>query len=76
QAIKTEPFSPEQMVPAMPTLLVAGDGDALATTMPRLTELLAASDTEKSVLWLAGRDHANAVTSREFRNAAVSFLAD
>ncbi len=76
QAIKTEPFSPEQMVPAMPTLLVAGDGDALATTMPRLTELLAARNTEKSVLWLAGRDHANAVTSREFRNAAVSFLAD
>lgn len=74
QAIKTEPFAPEQMIPAMPTLLVAGDGDALATTMPRLTELLASRDTEKSVLWLANRDHANAVTSREFKNAAVSFL--
>lgn len=75
QAIKTEPYSPEQMIPTMPTLLVAGDGDSLATTMPRLTELLATRNTEKSVLWLAGRDHANAVTSREFRNAAVTFLA-
>ncbi|MCV9994016.1 alpha/beta hydrolase [Paeniglutamicibacter sp. ZC-3] len=74
QAIKTEPFSPEQMIPTMPTLLVAGDGDSLATTMPRLTELLATRDTEKSILWLTGRDHANAVTSREFKNAAVAFL--
>ena len=75
QAIKTEPFSPEQMIPSMPALLVAGDGDALATTMGRLTELLGTRNTEKSVLWLAGRDHANAVTSREFKNAAVAFLA-
>lgn len=74
QAIKTEPFSPEQMVPTMPTLLVAGDGDALATTMPRLTELLGTRQTPKSVLWLQGRDHANAVTSREFKSAAVEFL--
>ena len=75
QAIKTEPYAPEQMVPTMPTLLVAGDGDSLATTMPRLTELLGTRGTEKSVLWLSGRDHANAVTSREFRNAAVAFIA-
>ena len=75
QAIKTEPFAPEQMVPTMPTLLVAGDGDSLATTMPRLTELLGTRNTPKSVLWLQGRDHANAVTSREFKNAAVEFLA-
>ncbi|ASN39709.1 alpha/beta hydrolase [Arthrobacter sp. 7749] len=75
-AIKTEPFAPEQMVPSMPTLLVAGDGDALATTMPRLTELLSTRGTQKSVLWIAGRDHANAVTSREFKNAAVEFLGE
>lgn len=74
QAIKTEPFAPEQMIPTMPTLLVAGDGDSLATTMPRLTELLSTRNTEKSILWLTGRDHANAVTSREFKNAAVEFL--
>ncbi|WP_262495221.1 hypothetical protein [Paeniglutamicibacter gangotriensis] len=43
--------------------------------MPRLTELLASRNTEKSVLWLSGRDHANAVTSREFKDAAVEFLA-
>lgn len=75
QAIKTEPFAPEQMVPSMPTLLVAGDGDSLATTMPRLTELLGTRNTKKSILWLTGRDHANAVTSREFKNAAVEFLS-
>ncbi|PQZ92167.1 alpha/beta hydrolase [Arthrobacter sp. MYb227] len=75
QAIKTEPFAPEQMIPTMPALLVAGDGDSLATTMPRLTELLDTRNTKRAILWLPGRDHANAVTSREFKNAAVEFLA-
>ncbi|GAA4363051.1 alpha/beta fold hydrolase [Paeniglutamicibacter cryotolerans] len=75
EAIKTEPFAPGQLIPTMPTLLVAGDGDPLAASMPRLTELLATRRTPSSELWITGRDHANAVTSREFKDAAVDFLA-
>ena len=75
EAIKTEPFAPQQMIPTMPTLLVAGDGDSLAASMPRLTELLTTRRTPATELWIHGRDHANAVTSRDFKKAAVDFLA-
>lgn len=74
EAIKTEPFTPGQMIPTMPTLLVAGDGDSLAASMPQLTGLLATRRTPATEVWIQGRDHANAVTSREFKNAAIDFL--
>ncbi|MEB7504592.1 alpha/beta fold hydrolase [Arthrobacter koreensis] len=69
-AIKEEPFSPEAAVPAMPLLLVAGEQDELAVTAPRLAALNGQAD----LLLLPGRRHANAVTSRAFKNAAVEFL--
>ena len=70
EAIKSEPFRPEDAVPAMPLLLVAGDKDGLAATAPRLAELSGRAD----LLLLPGRSHANAVTSRAFKSAALSFL--
>ena len=74
EGIKTEPYDPSEAIPATPTLLVAGDQDDLATTMPHLRRLLTQAGTDSEVLWLAGRNHANAVTSREFKNAALEFL--
>ena len=71
EAIKEEPFSPETGVPAMPLLLVAGEQDELAASAPRLASLNGQAD----LLILPGRRHANAVTSRAFKNAAVDFLA-
>ncbi|WP_081416355.1 alpha/beta fold hydrolase [Arthrobacter castelli] len=71
QAIKTEPFVPAEAVPHMPMLLVAGEKDELAETMPRLAGLSANART----LVLPARSHTNAVTSRTFKNAAVDFLA-
>ena len=71
EAIKQEPFRPGEAVPAMPLLLVAGDKDTLAATAPRLAELSGRAD----LLLLPGRSHANAVTSRAFKSAAVQFLA-
>jgi len=70
EAIKEEPFQPEAAVPAMPLLLVAGDQDELALTAPQLAALNGQAD----LLLLPGRRHANAVTSRAFKNAAVEFL--
>ncbi|WP_431711784.1 alpha/beta fold hydrolase [Glutamicibacter uratoxydans] len=75
EGIKDEPYDPGEAVPSTPTLLVAGDQDDLATTMPQLRRLLAQSGTPSEVLWLAGRNHANAVTSREFKNATLEFLS-
>lgn len=74
EAIKTEPYDPAAKVPSAPTLLVAGDQDDLATTMPRLRRLLKDAGTPNEVLWLAGRNHANAVTSREFKEKALAFV--
>ena len=74
EGIKTEPFEPETKVPSTPTLLVAGDHDDLATTMPQLRRLLKDAGTRNEVLWLAGRNHANAVTSREFKEKTLEFL--
>lgn len=74
EAIKSEPYDPAAKIPSAPTLLVAGDQDDLATTMPRLRRLLKDAGTPNDVLWLAGRNHANAVTSREFKEKALEFL--
>lgn len=71
EAVKREPFVPSDAVPRMPLLLVAGDADERARTLPELAELSGRAE----VLWLPGRTHANAVTSRAFKSAAIDFLA-
>lgn len=75
EAIKSEPYDPAAKVPSVPTLLVAGDQDDLATTMPHLRRLLKDARTRNEVLWLSGRNHANAVTSREFKERALEFVS-
>lgn len=71
EAIRREPFVPSDAVPQMPLLLVAGDADERARTLPELAQL----STQAEVLWLPGRTHTNAVTSRTFKSAAIEFLA-
>ncbi len=71
QAVKMEPFEPSDAVPHMPVLLVAGSLDERARTMTRLAEL--SPGTEQLVI--EGRNHNNTVTSREFKEAAINFLA-
>lgn len=71
EAVKEEPFVPADAVPAMPLLLVAGDRDTLAAGAPEL----AALSGQAELLLLPARTHANAVTSRAFKQAALRFLA-
>jgi pimeloyl-ACP methyl ester carboxylesterase len=71
EAIKREPFVPGDAIPHMPLLLVAGDKDERAQTIPELAELSGHAE----ILWLPGRTHTNAVTSRTFKSAAINFLA-
>lgn len=71
EAIKREPFVPRDAIPHMPLLLVAGDKDERAQTIPELAELSGHAE----ILWLPGRTHTNAVTSRTFKSAAINFLA-
>lgn len=74
EAIKGEPYDPAEAVPHMPMLLVAGEKDDRAASMPRLAELAAASGSMAEQLVLPGRSHTNAITSRAFKQAAIAFL--
>ena len=74
EAIKAEPFDPAEAVPHMPMLLVAGDKDERAATMPQLAELGTRAGSMAEQLVLPGRSHTNAITSRAFKQGAISFL--
>lgn len=66
-----EPFRPGDTVPQSPALLVAGESDHLAESMPELAALI----PNHEVIWLPARNHTNAVSSRLFKNAVISFLS-
>ncbi len=74
EAIKTEPYDPSEAVPHMPMLLVAGEIDERAASMPQLAELATKAGSTAEQLILPGRNHTNAVTSRAFKQAAIQFL--
>ncbi|MET3919833.1 alpha/beta fold hydrolase [Arthrobacter sp. UYEF20] len=74
EAIKTEPFDPAEAVPHMPMLLVAGENDERAASMPELAALGAKAGAMVEQLVLPGRNHTNAVTSRAFKQGAIGFL--
>ena len=74
EAIKGEPFDPAEAAPHMPVLLVAGEKDERAATMPELAAIAARSGSMAEQLLIPGRTHSNAVTSRAFKDAAIGFL--
>ncbi|WP_314191128.1 alpha/beta fold hydrolase [uncultured Arthrobacter sp.] len=74
EAIKGEPYDPTEAVPHMPVLLVAGENDERAASMPQLAELALKAGSKAEQLILPGRTHTNAITSRAFKQAAIAFL--
>ncbi|MGA8924380.1 MAG: alpha/beta fold hydrolase [Candidatus Dormiibacterota bacterium] len=54
-----------------PILVVVGDRDELARDAPELVEMIPSS----RLVTIPGRDHLGAVPAREFKTAAVDFLA-
>ncbi|PNI09998.1 alpha/beta hydrolase [Arthrobacter sp. AFG7.2] len=74
EAIKAEPYDPSEAVPRVPMLLVSGDKDERLSSLPQLAELARNAGSMAEQLILPGRNHTNAVTSRAFKQAAVSFL--
>ena len=75
QAIKAEPFDPAEAIPHMPILLVAGENDERAGTMPDLATLCSKAGALVEQLVIPGRNHTSALTSRIFKQAAIEFLA-
>lgn len=74
EAIKDEPFDPAEAVPPMPMLLVAGEKDERAASMPELAALGAKAGALVEQLVLPARNHTNAITSRAFKQGAIGFL--
>ncbi|MDQ0820398.1 pimeloyl-ACP methyl ester carboxylesterase [Arthrobacter sp. V4I6] len=74
EAIKGEPFDPAEAVPHMPVLLVAGENDERAGSLPDLAALASKAGGMVEQLVLPGRNHTNAITSRAFKQGAISFL--
>jgi pimeloyl-ACP methyl ester carboxylesterase len=75
EAIKAEPYDPAEAVPHVPMLLVAGDKDERAASLPQLAGLARNAGAMVEEVMLPGRNHTNAVTSRAFKQAAITFLA-
>ncbi|QCB97065.1 alpha/beta fold hydrolase [Arthrobacter sp. PAMC25564] len=75
EAIKGEPFDAAEAVPRVPMLLVAGDKDDRAGSMPELAALGAKAGAQVEQLVLPGRNHTNSITSRAFKQGAIRFLA-
>jgi pimeloyl-ACP methyl ester carboxylesterase len=74
EAIKGEPFDPAEAVPHMPVLLVAGENDERSGSLPELAALGSKAGAMVEQLVLPGRNHTNAITSRAFKQGAISFL--
>ena len=75
EAIKAEPYDPAEAVPHVPMLLVSGEKDERVESLPLLADLARSAGSMPEQLVLPGRNHTNAVTSRAFKQAAISFLA-
>ena len=75
EAIKAEPYDPAEAVPHVPMLLVAGDKDERAAALPKLADLARGAGSMAEQVILPGRNHTNAITSRAFKQAAISFLS-
>jgi pimeloyl-ACP methyl ester carboxylesterase len=74
EAIKGEPYDPAEAVPHVPMLLVAGEKDERAATMPELAAIAGKAGALAEQLLIPGRNHTNAITSRVFKDAALEFL--
>ncbi|KTT39956.1 hypothetical protein RSA46_24205 [Pseudomonas oryzihabitans] len=58
--------------PAQPLLMAAGSEDGIKDSAVRL----AAAAPHASFVEIPGRNHFNAPTSRDFRQAAIAFLSE
>ncbi|WP_416416962.1 alpha/beta fold hydrolase [Paenarthrobacter aromaticivorans] len=74
EAIKGEPFDPDEAAPHVPILLVAGEKDDRTATMPELAHLAGKRGALVETLVVPGRTHTNVITSRAFKEAAIEFL--
>lgn len=65
---------PSCSVPSVPTLVVAGSRDEIAAGAGQLADWVRAAGAPARYVELPGRNHINALTSREYKQAVLDFL--
>lgn len=73
-SLSEDSYDPAAAVPPVPTLVVAGAKDDIAAEAASLVPLVAARGVIAAFVQIPDRDHINAVTSRDYKAAVVSFL--
>lgn len=73
-SLSVDSYDPAATVPPVPTLVVAGSQDEIAAEAASLVPLVTAQGAVAAFLQIPERDHINAVTSRDYKKAVVSFL--
>ncbi|MGJ9405175.1 alpha/beta fold hydrolase [Nesterenkonia aurantiaca] len=73
-SLSADPYDPASSVPPVPTLVVAGSQDEIAAEAASLVPLVTARGAVAAFVQIPERDHINAVTSRDYKAAVVSFL--
>lgn len=73
-ALAQDAYDPEATVPAVPTLVVAGSRDTIAAGAQRLAQLVSAAGAAAEFVEIPARNHINALTAREYKQAVLSFL--
>lgn len=76
QAVSDEPYTPAQAIPTQSTLLLNGERDPLGRTAPELVRLLDSHNVPNELVLIPGRNHANTVTSRVFKEETLRFLSN
>ncbi|GFZ93315.1 alpha/beta fold hydrolase [Nesterenkonia alkaliphila] len=74
-ALAQDPYRPEETVPAVPTLVVAGAQDSIAAGAARLAQLVRAAGAAAEFVEIPGRNHINVLTAREYKQTVLNFLA-
>lgn len=73
-SLSEDRYAPAETVPEVPTLVVAGAKDPIAVGGRELAHLVESRGVAAEFLELPGRNHVNALTSREYKAAVVDFL--
>lgn len=73
-SLSVDPYDPAAAVPPVPTLVVAGAEDDIAAEAASLVPLVTAKGAVAAFVQIPERNHINAVTSRDYKSAVVSFL--
>ncbi|GAA1451829.1 alpha/beta fold hydrolase [Nesterenkonia lacusekhoensis] len=67
-------YAPQEAVPSVPTLVVAGAQDPIAAGADQLAQWVRSAGAPAQYVEIPGRNHVNVLTSRDYKQAVLDFL--